>query len=270
MVSQGLDCLRPDFTLLDVLLLKLGRRGHDCAPIAGLAQLGLRDRQFSQDQDLTREGDRSANVMLLTEGLAARYKLLSSGRRQITTLLVPGDFVDLSSFLVPRRDFGVVAVTNCRTAVIEHEQLRRVCEASPAATHLLWTETSIEAAIQREWLVSMGRRSAKGQMAHLFCELMVRLSAVGRSERSAFHLPLTQNELADVLGMSPVHVNRVLKELRHDGVIAWTNYWIEILDWHGLAEIAEFNPAYLGLEAPFPARPGTARLNEPETTPTSR
>jgi CRP-like cAMP-binding protein len=270
MVSQGYDFGRPDLILLDVLLLKFGRRGHDCAPISGLAQLGLRDRQFSQDQDLTREGDRSANVMLLTEGLAARYKLLSSGRRQITTLLVPGDFLDLSSFLVPRRDFGVVAVTNCRTVVIEHEQLRRVCETNPAATHLLWTETSIEAAIQREWLVSMGRRSAKGQMAHLFCELMVRLSAVGRSERSAFHLPLTQNELADVLGLSPVHVNRVLKELRHDGVIAWSNYWIEILDWQGLAEIAEFNPAYLGLEAPVTARLLAARPHEQAPAPISK
>ncbi|MGQ2909817.1 MAG: Crp/Fnr family transcriptional regulator [Aliihoeflea sp.] len=259
--------MRPGLNLLDVLLLKFGRRGHDYAPIAGLAQFGLRDRQFSQDQDLTREGDRSANVMLLTEGLAARYKLLSSGRRQITTLLVPGDFLDLSSFLVPRRDFGVVAVTNCRTVVIEHDQLRRVCEANPAATHLLWTETSIEAAIQREWLVSMGRRSAKGQMAHLFCELMVRLAAVGRSEAAAFHLPLTQNELADVLGLSPVHVNRVLKELRHDGVIAWTNYWIEILDWPGLAEIAEFNPAYLGLESPVLARRnGPARAQDTATT----
>lgn len=252
--------MRPGLILLDALLLKLGRRGHDGEPIAGLAQLGLRDRQFSQDQDLTREGDRSANVTLLTDGLAARYKLLSTGRRQITTLLVPGDFLDLSSFLVPRRDFGVVAVTACRAVTIEHEQLRRVCEADRAATFLLWTETSIEAAIQREWLVSMGRRSAKGQMAHLFCELMVRLAAVGRSEASAFHLPLTQNELADVLGMSPVHVNRVLKELRRDGVIAWLNYRIEILDWQGLAEVAEFNPAYLGLESVGPGRKtGAAR-----------
>lgn len=255
--------MRPGLILLDALLLKLGRRGHDGEPIAGLAQLGSRDRQFSQDQDLTREGDRSANVTLLTDGLAARYKLLSTGRRQITTLLVPGDFLDLSSFLVPRRDFGVVAVTACRAVTIEHEQLRRVCEADRAATFLLWTETSIEAAIQREWLVSMGRRSAKGQMAHLFCELMVRLAAVGRSEASAFHLPLTQNELADVLGMSPVHVNRVLKELRRDGVIAWSNYRIEILDWHGLAEVAEFNPAYLGLESVVPGRkPGAARTQD--------
>jgi len=264
MVLQGSSSVRPGLILLDALLLKWGRRGHDCEPIAGLAQLGLRDRQFAPDQDLTREGDKSANVMLLTDGLAARYKLLSSGRRQITTLLVPGDFLDLSSFLVPRRDFGVVAVTSCRAVVIEHDQLRRVCEADPAATHLLWTETSIEAAIQREWLVSMGRRSAKGQMAHLFCELMVRLSAVGRSEPSAFHLPLTQNELADVLGLSPVHVNRILKELRRDGVIAWTNYRIEILDWQGLAEIAEFNPAYLGLEAAVPARkPASLRAHDP-------
>lgn len=243
--------------------MKLGRRGHDGDALAGLSQLGLRDRQSGPDQDLTREGDRSANVTLLTDGLAARYKLLSSGRRQITTLLVPGDFLDLSSFLVPRRDFGVVAVTACRTVTIEHEQLRRVFDTDRAATFLLWTETSIEAAIQREWLVSMGRRSAKGQMAHLFCELMVRLSAVGRSEASAFHLPLTQNELADVLGMSPVHVNRVLKELRRDGVIAWLNYRIEILDWQGLADVAEFNPAYLGLDSAVPTRkPATPRAQD--------
>ncbi|MFN3766415.1 MAG: Crp/Fnr family transcriptional regulator [Aliihoeflea sp.] len=228
----------------------------------------MRDRQFGQDQDLTREGDRSPNVTLLTDGLAARYKLLSSGRRQITTLLVPGDFLDLSSFLVPRRDFGVVAVTACRAVTIDNEQLRRICEADRAASYLLWSETCIEAAIQREWLVSMGRRSAKGQMAHLFCELMVRLAAVGRSEASAFHLPLTQNELADVLGMSPVHVNRILKELRRDGVIAWLNYRIEILDWQGLADVAEFNPAYLGLQSVVSvSKPVSARAQDTNAAP---
>lgn len=240
------------FLLFDALLLKFGRRGQNGAPLAGLADLGLRDRQFRSDQDLMREGDRAATATLLTEGLAARYKLLTSGRRQITTLLVPGDFLDLSSLLVPRRDFGVVAITNCRSVTVEHEQIRRICETNDGATFLLWTETAIEAAIQREWLVSMGRRTAKGQMAHLFCELMVRLTAVGRAERSAFHLPLTQNELADVLGLSPVHVNRILKELRRDGVIAWSNYRIEILDWTRLAEIAEFNQGYLGIEAAQP------------------
>lgn len=232
--------------MLDTLFLKFGRRGRTGEPLTGLAELGLRERHTARNQDLMREGGRSATVTLLTDGLAARYKLLSSGRRQITTLLVPGDFLDLSSLLVRSRDFGVVTLTNCRIVTFEHDHLRRLCESSVPATMLLWEETVVEAAIQREWLVSMGRRSAKGQMAHLICELTVRFAAVGRCENASFHLPLTQNELADVVGLSPVHVNRILKELRNEGVVAWSNYLVRIIDWARLAEIAEFNATYLG------------------------
>jgi CRP-like cAMP-binding protein len=231
--------------LLNTLFLKVGQRGQTGEPLAGLAELGLRERQTARNQDLMREGDRSASVTLLTNGLAARYRLLSSGRRQITTLLVPGDFLDLSSLLVRGRDFGVVSLSPCRIVTFEHDQLRKLCESSISATMLLWQETVVEAAIQREWLVSMGRRTAKGQMAHLICELRVRLAAVGRGENASFHLPLTQTELADVVGLSPVHVNRILKELRRDGLVAWSNYVIRILDWERLAEIGEFNAAYL-------------------------
>lgn len=255
--------------MFDTLLLKFDRRGQTGEPLASLASLNLRERRTERNHDLIREGDRSATVSLLTDGLAARYKLLSSGRRQITTLLVPGDFLDLSSLPVRGRDFGVVSLTSCRVVTLEHDQLRRLCETSFAATMLLWKGTAIEAAIQREWLVSMGRRSAKGQMAHLICELAVRLDAVGRFENASFHLPLTQNELADVVGLSPVHVNRVLKELRGDGVIAWVNYVIRIIDWPRLAEIAEFNPNYLGFGSDhggfdhFPAKASEAPQLQP-------
>jgi CRP-like cAMP-binding protein len=238
--------------------LKVGQNGQTGEPLAGLAELGLRERQTPRNQDLMREGDRSASVTLLTNGLAARYRLLSSGRRQITTLLVPGDFLDLSSLLVRGRDFGVVSLSPCRIITFEHDQLRRVCEASLPATMLLWRETALEAAIQREWLVSMGRRSAKGQMAHLICELRTRLAAVGRCDNASFHLPLTQTELADVVGLSPVHVNRILKDLRRDGVVAWSNYVIRILDWDRLVEIGEFNASYLGTASDASPATGTS------------
>lgn len=215
-----------------------------------LTRLMTRERLLETGHELRAVNWRSGNCLLLVDGLAARYKLMPNGRRQITALHIPGDFVDLGDLLIGQPDYDVVALDTCRFAVADQDQFLALAEASPAAIRLLWMDSLLDAAIQQEWLVSMGRRSALGHLAHIICELFLRLKIVGRTEDFCFRLPLTQADIADVLGLSMVHVNRMLKELRNDAVMTWANHLVTIGDWRRLTDIAEFDPAYLAFRKP--------------------
>ena len=199
-------------------------------------------------EDILREGDRPTESTLLVEGFAARYNLLRNGKRQITALHVPGDFVDLHSFLVKKMDHAVLAITPCTVGGVPHETLREISENQPHLTRLLGVNIAVDAAIHRQWVVSMGRRSALEHAAHLLCELFLRLRAVGLTEDDGFKLPLTQAELGDTLGLSTVHVNRIVQELRARGLITWRGETLVIDDWERLQELAEFDPTFLSLE----------------------
>jgi len=183
---------------------------------------------------------------LILEGFAARYRILSNGRRQISALHLPGDFVDLHDFLLARTTQGVVALSPCRLATIDHETLKMAASAQNQLTQLLWADALVDAEVAREWLVAMGRRSALGRLAHLICEVCVRLKVAGKARRMTFPLPLTQSDLADTLGLSVVHVNRVLKILRTQRLILLEDYTVTILDWNELTHLAEFEASYLG------------------------
>jgi CRP-like cAMP-binding protein len=195
------------------------------------------------------DGSRPTSSALLVEGFAVRSKVLADGARQITAIHVPGDFFGLHSFLLKQMDHSVVALTGCRLALADHEALRRLMSVSTHLTRLLWMTTIIDAATHREWLVAMGRRSSLSHMAHLVCELFVRLQVVRLTDGLSYRLPITQRQLADTLGVSPVHVNRVLQSLRAEKVISWVSTSITILNWNRLVEIAEFDPAYLSLRS---------------------
>ncbi len=207
-----------------------------------------RSREFRADEDIVREASRPTESHLLLEGFAARYKILMNGRRQITALHLPGDFVDLHSYLLEKLDHGVIALTSCHVAVVPHDHLRRITESHPHLARLLWLTTLVDGATHREWLVAMGRRSALGHFAHLICELFLRLQAVGQTDGYSFLLPATQAELGDTLGISTVHVNRVVQELRTDRLITWQGETVTILDWERLRQVADFDPTYLYLE----------------------
>ena len=204
-------------------------------------------RDFAVGQDLVSVGSRPTYSTLLVEGLAARYKVLEDGGRQFTSLQVPGDFVDLHAFLLKTMDHGIIALSKCRVMYADHSRLRTITEQSPHLARLLWLDTLVDGAIHREWIVAMGRRSKTSHLAHLLCELYVRLQTVKRAEGMTFDLPLTQAEMADVLGLSVVHMNRVIGALRNAGVVTWVNRSVAILDWERLQEIAEFDPTYLSL-----------------------
>ncbi|MDZ5697699.1 Crp/Fnr family transcriptional regulator [Chelativorans sp. M5D2P16] len=204
-------------------------------------------REVGPDQDLVREGSRPTASTLLLEGFTARYRDLTNGKRQITAIHVTGDFVDLHSFLIRTMDHSVATLSHCTVAMVPHANLRRITERNPHLTRILWLSTLIDAAIHREWLVSMGRRSTVSHIAHLVCELYQRLKVVEKVEQQGFRFPITQAELSDVLGLSVVHVNRCLQELRATGAISWRSELIIIEDWDRLQAIAEFDDTYLHL-----------------------
>ncbi len=199
-------------------------------------------------EDIAREGDRPTESILLLEGFAGRYNLLRNGKRQITALHVPGDFVDLHSFLVKKMDHAVLAITPCSVGFVPHEFLREISESHPHLARVLGVNIAVDAASHRQWIVAMGRRSALEHTAHLICELFLRLRAVGLTEDDSFKLPLTQADLGDTLGLSTVHVNRVVQDLRKKGLITWRGETLVIDDWERLQELAEFDPTFLSLE----------------------
>jgi CRP-like cAMP-binding protein len=204
-------------------------------------------RSFEANQDMVSADDRPSHSSILVEGWAARSKTLENGARQITAIHVPGDFIDLHSFLLRKMDHSVVALSPCRIAAVPHERLRVISEEQPHLTRLLWLNTLVDAAIHRNWIVAMGRQSAESQMAHLICELYVRLTAVDLARDYEFELPLTQPVVADALGLSLVHVNRTLREIRGLKLITWRSRLVKILDWERLVEFAQFDPTYLSL-----------------------
>jgi CRP-like cAMP-binding protein len=204
-------------------------------------------KSFAAGQDLVSIDDRPPDSSILIEGWAARSKTLEDGARQITSIHIPGDFVDLHGFLLHKLDHSVVALTPCRVAAVPHENLRWISEQHPHLTRLLWLNTLVDAAIHRNWMVAMGRLPAASRMAQLICELYVRLDAVDLANDYEFEFPLTQPVVADALGLSLVHVARTLREIRGEKLISWRTRTVKILDWDRLVEFSQFDPTYLSL-----------------------
>lgn len=236
--------------MIEALILNLEARDTVSKDEAQLLHsLVVRERSFAVDEDLVVQGSRPNCSTLLLSGIAARYKVMEDGKRQITALHVAGDFVDLHAFPLKIMDHGIVALSPCHAAFLDHADLKKITETQPHLTRLFWLSTVIDGAIHREWIVAMGRRSKISHLAHLFCELFVRLRVVGETKENSFAFPLKQSELADVLGISLVHLNKTLSLLRNKQVLEWSQKTrtIEILNWKGLAKLAEFDPAYLNL-----------------------
>jgi CRP-like cAMP-binding protein len=214
---------------------------------AALAELPLRLRVYPTGADLLREDQPSIECCLILEGLACRYKVLGAGQRQILSLHLPGDVPDLMSLHLDVLDHGLAAIGRGRAAYIPHAAVRELCERHPQLAATLWRDTLIDAAIAREWLAGIGRRTAHERIAHLICEVRVRSEALGLLDAGLFELPMTQAELGDATGLSTVHVNRVLQDLRHADLINWRGHSLLVLDWARLRLTADFDPGYLHL-----------------------
>lgn len=202
---------------------------------------------FAAGDDLVVEGDRPTRSLLVTEGLTSRYRLRPNGERQLMAIHLPGDFVDLHSFLLKEMDHSVGALTDCSVVAFPHERLVALTERFPHLTRLLWLLTLVDGASHREWLVGLGLLSATQRAAHLLCEVYVRLEAVDLAGDHRFSFPVTQTSFADAVGVSSVHINRVIQELRQDGLITWEGGLVTIHDWDGLVNAGEFDPRYLHL-----------------------
>jgi len=203
--------------------------------------------EYLAGADLVREGDRPLHSLLVLDGFTTRYHDSPDGSRQITAIHAPGDFVDLHSLLLKEMDHSVGALSRTRVVRFPHTRLAALTEEQPHLTRLLWLMTLIDSSIHREWLVAASR-TAPEQMAHLICELYVRLAVTDliRDDQS-FTLPVTQTELGEALGLSAVHVNRTLQQLRSENLFIWQNQEIRILDWEGLKLRGSFDDRYLHL-----------------------
>lgn len=204
--------------------------------------------EIPADRTFVRHGEALHQSTLLLDGWLARAKDLQSGQRQIAELHVAGDFADLHGFTLKHLDHDLISVSPCRLALVPHDRLVDLTERFPHLTRVYWFSTNLDASIHREWTLSLGRRSALSRMAHLFCELNIRLAIADRAENDSYDFPLTQVELGECLGLTAVHVNRTLQELRRMGLVEMQNRRVTILDLKSLKGIAEFDPAYLYLE----------------------
>ncbi|MEC5382229.1 Crp/Fnr family transcriptional regulator [Aurantimonas sp. C2-6-R+9] len=212
-----------------------------------LERTSQKRRQVPRKEHLIREGERPSCVRLVMEGFACRYKLLPTGERQIMAFLVPGDFCDLHVAILGRMDHSIVTLSPCTIVDIPRETIMDLTDNHPAITRALWWATLVDQAVLREWIVGLGQRPAETRIAHLLCELTTRLAAVGRVTDGAFDLPITQEEFADTLGLSIVHTNHMLMNLRDKDLATVQNKRAIIHDFEQLMRFADFTPDYLHL-----------------------
>ena len=235
--------------ILSAILRKLETRGiFDDQDRAAILNLPYRRQWVEREAYFVREGERPERSCLLLSGFAFRQKVTSEGARQIISLHIPGDFVDLQGVLLNVSDHNVQALTRCELAIVARGDIQALARARPAVGMAMWADTLIDASIFREWVVNVGRRDALTRIAHLLCETGLRMETAGLADRICFEMLMSQEQIADATGLTPVHVNRMLRDLDRSGVIVRSHRTITIKDWDGLREIADFNENYLHLD----------------------
>jgi CRP-like cAMP-binding protein len=207
--------------------------------------LPYRRKEVGRDQHLVREGQEPQACCLLLEGFAFRHKVTREGARQIISIHLPGELVDLQNSLLGLADHNVQTLTRAVVATIPQAALQELMDRQPAVARAMWIETLIDSSIFREWVVNVGRRDAQTRVAHLLCELLLRMEAAGLTREQGYDLPLTQAQLADATGLTPVHVNRVLKALREKGLISLESRSLRVLDLDALRAAGDFSELYL-------------------------
>lgn len=203
-----------------------------------------------RNQPIVREGDRVAHCWLMLSGFCVRYKYVGDGGRQILSIHMAGDLVDLQNAMLGTADHGIQTLTQCQIAKIPIEAIQQLAHARPTINDALWRDTLVDASIHREWVANVGRRDAPTRLAHLLCEFALKLDAVNLGEQLNYELPMTQDQLADATGLTVVHVNRVLRSLARDGLIERvTPRSVMIGDWKKLAAAGDFHSGYLHLDS---------------------
>ncbi len=231
------------------VLCKLGTLYHPSAEeLDALASAPTKIAEFRSEQTLIHEGERPSRCFALMEGFACTFKSTRNGQRQITAFHIPGDIPDLQSLHHKVADTGIATITACKVAFVQHEVVHDLCARYPRLASIFWRETLTEASVFREWVTNIGQRDASSRIAHLACEFLMRMRAAGLAEDHSCRFPVTQVELAEATGMSAVHVNRSLQDLRARGLISLKGEQLAALDWPALKALAEFDPTYLHLD----------------------
>jgi CRP-like cAMP-binding protein len=194
-----------------------------------------------------REGETPEACSILLTGFAYRQKLTSDGGRQILALHIPGEALDFQNLFLDESDHNVQMLTRGEVAVVPRDELQALARSRSGVSHAILTSILVEAAIFREWIVNVGRRDSRTRLAHVLCEFALRLEAQGLAEDYGYELPMTQEQLADVLGLTPVHVNRTIKALEAEGLITRKGRSVSFPDWELMRSIGDFNQRYLHL-----------------------
>lgn len=206
-------------------------------------------KRLGAGQYIVRDGEKPTHSCLLISGFAFRHKVTGDGGRQIMSIHMKGDVVDLQNSLLRRSDHNVQSLTNIEVAYIPVEAVRDLAFERANVGKAMWYETLVDASIFREWTLNVGRRKARERTAHMLCEFALRLEVAGLGEQCHYELPMTQDELGDALGLTPIHVNRTLKALEAERLIQRTRRSVRIPDWKALAKVGDFDPNYLHLES---------------------
>ena len=215
---------------------------------AAIGRVSKVTRVIPARRDIIREGEKPQFVHLMVDGWACRYNTLPDGRRQIVAFFVPGDFCDLNVYILRQMDHSLGAITRLSVSDISRDEMDALTSGRPRISQALWWESLVQAAIQREWTLNIGQRTAYERIAHLLVELFIRLRSVGMTQGNSCDFPLTQTDLADATGLTSVHVNRTLQELRRDGLIVLERKHLTIPELQELKDAAMFNPNYLHLD----------------------
>lgn len=236
--------------VIEVFIRYLQRR-DDLTPgdLARLRDIPTTPARYEAGDTIVHAGTGHTRSGLLLRGMTARVHLLPGRepQRVVTALQVPGEFMDLPNFVLNELEYSVVSIGPSEVEFIDHVHLTEITERHPQLTRLLWMSTALDGAIHRRWLVAANALRSSAHLAHLLCEIYTRLSSVGAACDMRLTLPLLQRELANVLGYSPIHINRAVRDLGDRGLVRWTGTEIHILDWPGLCLLARFDPVYLDL-----------------------
>jgi CRP-like cAMP-binding protein len=242
MPNIDIDAMRP---FLERLMV---RSSLDDDEQAAILALPFRVFTVPANRDIVSLGEEMDHACLIVTGIVGRFEQTASGDRQITALHIPGDMANLHSVVLPKTSWALGALTASKFAKIPHLNIIAVAECYPAIGRAFWRDCSVDASILAGWAVGIGRRSAKSRLAHLICELQCRYKAIGLATDDGFDWPMGQAQIADALGLTPIHVNRMIATINREGLAQMAGRRLTVLDWAALMEVADFDPAYLHLK----------------------
>lgn len=209
-------------------------------------------KQVAAHVDFVRLGEQVDHACLVVDGLVGRFGQTRDGIRQITCLYIPGDIADLASVVSPRSGWALGALADTTILQIPHADMRGLAAKHPGVAEAFWRDCVADGSIFSEWVVNVGRRNALSRLAHVFCEMAIRCEEAGHGDRTSFPLPITQPDLGDATGLTGVHVNRTLRDLRTAGIVELRAGVVTIHNWEKLVSVGDFNPAFMLLGGPAP------------------